>query len=96
MVRKIQSFFDSNTKKLARLVAQYERKQSIKPDNKESAKYNSGTKFIREFQGKKYEVIVVKDGYCFNGKVYKSLSAIANEITGTRWNGKRFFGVKNK
>ena len=52
-------------------------------DNRMSGKY-----------GKKYEVTAISDGYCYNGKVYKSLSAIANEITGTRWNGKRFFGVK--
>lgn len=91
---KYKAFSTQTQKKIERLVAQYERKQKIKIDNKEPVKFIAGTKYIREFQGKKYEVIVVKNGYCFNGKVYKSLSAIANEITGTRWNGKRFFGVK--
>lgn len=52
-----------------------------------------GTKFIREFRGEKYEVVAVDNGFKFHEKFYKSLSAIANEITGTRWNGKKFFGV---
>jgi len=53
----------------------------------------TGTKFIREFKGRKHEVTAVNKGFSYNGKTYKSLSAIANEITGTRWNGKKFFGV---
>ena len=59
-------------------------------------KYTStrGTRFLREWQGATYEVIV-QGARCFeyNGRTYKSLSAIASEITGTHWNGKRFFGV---
>lgn len=54
----------------------------------------SGTKLIREYQGKKYEVSALEKGFEYKDKKYKSLSAIANEITGTRWNGKIFFGVK--
>lgn len=53
----------------------------------------NGTKLIREFKGIKYEVVKCDVGYEYNNKIYKSLSAIANEITGTRWNGKKFFGV---
>jgi hypothetical protein len=54
----------------------------------------SGTKLIREYKGEKHEVTALDKGFEYNNKVYKSLSAIANEITGTRWNGKVFFGVK--
>lgn len=54
-----------------------------------------GTKFIREFKGEKYEVIAVEGGFSFNDKLYKTLSAVANVITGTHWNGKKFFGVAN-
>lgn len=55
-----------------------------------------GTRLKRVWKGNEYEVIAVGDGtFEFNGKGYKSLSAIAREITGTRWNGKLFFGVKN-
>lgn len=53
-----------------------------------------GTKLIREYKGEKYEVTALDKGFEYNGKTYKSLSAIANEITGTRWNGKVFFGIK--
>ena len=53
-----------------------------------------GTKLIRQYQGERYEVIVVEDGFLYQGKIYNSLSSIAREITGTRWNGKVFFGVK--
>ena len=52
-----------------------------------------GTKLIRDYKGKKYGVIRTEKGYEYSGKFYKSLSAIANLITGTRWNGKRFFGL---
>lgn len=55
-----------------------------------------GTCLKRVWKGVEHKVVVVGDGrFEFNNKKYKSLSAIAREITGTRWNGKIFFGVKN-
>ncbi|MDD3150657.1 MAG: DUF2924 domain-containing protein [Candidatus Gastranaerophilales bacterium] len=54
----------------------------------------AGTKLIREYQGKKHEVTALEKGFEYQNNKYKSLSAIANEITGTRWNGKVFFGLK--
>ena len=54
----------------------------------------TGTKLVREYKGRKYEVIVCEDGYQYDGQHYKSLSKIARKITGTQWNGKLFFGVK--
>jgi len=54
----------------------------------------AGTKLIREYKGEKHEVTALEKGFEYKGKTYKSLSAIANEITGTRWNGKVFFGIK--
>ena len=53
-----------------------------------------GTKLIREYQGEKHEVITTAEGFRYKGKAFNSLSSIAREITGTRWNGKVFFGVK--
>jgi len=53
-----------------------------------------GTKLIREYQGKNHEVLALDKGFKYKDKTYKSLSAIANEITGSRWNGKVFFGIK--
>ena len=54
----------------------------------------SGTRLIREYQGVEHAVTVLDDGYEWQGRPYKSLSAIARAITGTRWNGWVFFGVR--
>ncbi len=55
-----------------------------------------GTKLFRVWKGKKYEVTVGAHGkYILNGEEFKSLSAVARKITGTKWNGKTFFGVKS-
>lgn len=52
-------------------------------------------RLVREYQGKKYEVLSFADGSCeWEGQRYKSLTAAATAITGTHWNGPRFFGVK--
>ena len=53
-----------------------------------------GTKITKEYHGKMHEVLVVKDGFAYNNEIYNSLSAIATKISGTRWNGLKFFGVK--
>jgi hypothetical protein len=55
----------------------------------------AGTRLIREWQGAEHCVTVLRDGYEYSGRPYKSLSAIARAITGTRWNGWVFFGLKN-
>ncbi len=55
-----------------------------------------GTRLIREFHGKRYEVVVAERGFEFKGRRYRSLSAIAREITGTQWNGPAFFGLREK
>jgi hypothetical protein len=54
-----------------------------------------GTRLIREWQGVEHVVTVTVDGFDWQGRPYKSLSAIARAITGTRWNGWVFFGLKN-
>jgi hypothetical protein len=54
----------------------------------------TGTRLIREWQGQTHEVTVLDKGYHWQGDHYRSLSRIAKEITGTRWSGPRFFGLK--
>lgn len=56
----------------------------------------AGTKLIREWQGVEHVVTVIGDGFEWQGRPYQSLSAIARAITGTRWNGWVFFGLKNR
>jgi hypothetical protein len=53
-----------------------------------------GTRLLREWQGTVHEVIVLEKGVHYRDKTWPSLSAVAREITGTRWSGPRFFGLK--
>ncbi len=53
-----------------------------------------GARLMREWQGQTYSVEVVEEGFLYRGGQYRSLSAIARAITGTRWSGRRFFGLK--
>ena len=53
-----------------------------------------GTRLIREWQGQPIEVLVLDDGFEFEGCCYGSLSIIARELTGVRWSGPRFFGLR--
>ena len=55
----------------------------------------AGTRLIREWQGIQHTVTVRGDDFEYQGRPYKSLSAIAREITNVRWNGWVFFGLKN-
>jgi hypothetical protein len=56
----------------------------------------AGTRLIREWQGVEHCVTVLDVGFEHQGRAYKSLSALARAITGTRWNGWTFFGLKNR
>jgi hypothetical protein len=54
----------------------------------------TGTVLVREWQGTTHHVTVVNEGFLWNGETYRSLSSIAHAITGTKWNGPRFFGMR--
>ena len=64
--------------------------------SKQKASYKPGTGLIREWQGQTYEVTVMDKGYHWQGRQYRSLTAIAHEITGTKWSGPRFFGLNKQ
>jgi hypothetical protein len=53
-----------------------------------------GTRLIREWQGRTYDVLVLDDGFSWQNTHYRSLSALASKITGTAWSGPLFFGLK--
>ena len=55
-----------------------------------------GTSLSREWNGHMQRVTVLTDGFAWNGKTYPSLSKVAFAVTGTRWNGPRFFGLRDK
>src|SRR5258705_3229555 len=70
----------------ARLVSFDQKRTELKP----------GTVLVREWDRKSQRVVVMADGFAWNGQTYDSLSKVAFAITGTRWNGPRFFGLRNK
>ena len=78
-------------KRLAQLAARH--RTGSKP-NVVAHSFKTGSLLQREWQGERYQVEVVEGGYIWKGRSYKSLSAIAREITGSRWNGPRFFGLR--
>jgi hypothetical protein len=55
-----------------------------------------GARLVREWNGAVHEVDVVGDGYIWQGEAYRSLTAIAGRITGTKWSGPRFFGLERR
>jgi hypothetical protein len=60
----------------------------------EKIRVNAGTVLIREWHGTKHQVTVLKDGFLFRARRFRSLSQIARAITGSRWSGPLFFGLK--
>jgi hypothetical protein len=54
----------------------------------------AGNRLVREWQGRTYDVLVLDDGFSWQGTHHRSLSAIARKITGTAWSGPLFFGLK--
>jgi hypothetical protein len=64
------------------------------PTTREGVGLRSGALLVREWKGRRERVMVLDDGFAWNGGVYRSLSQVAKAITGTNWNGHRFFGLK--
>jgi hypothetical protein len=59
-----------------------------------SSRIKTGTRMIRQWQDTTHTVTALAEGFEWNGRTYKSLSAVANAITGANWNGFAFFGIK--
>jgi len=82
----------STRKRLQKLAEELKRDPKAQlPPNQQ---FKSGTKLVRQWQGKIHEVLVVDEGFNYRNQRYESLSEIAREITGTRWSGPLFFGLK--
>ena len=84
-----------STKRKIRTLARQLEQQGNKSFNP-GISLKPGAKLVREWQGRVHTVIVLEDGFDYNGKRYGSLSQIAKEITGAHWSGPRFFGLKNQ
>ena len=82
-------------KELDRLLARVLRDEAADvPSVRTSPLPRTGTMLVREWRGTTHRVTVVDDGFRWNGKTHLSLSSIARAITGTNWNGPRFFGMR--
>jgi len=80
--------------KLDRLIAEEDLRVKGKQPVRKGDRPIAGTRLIREWQGVEHVVTVLVDGYEYHGRPYRSLSAIARAITGTRWNGPLFFALR--
>ncbi len=76
--------------RLDRLAQQSKRSTAPKPA---AGRPPVGTTLIKEWDGVRHSVVVLKDGFLYDGESYRSLSQIARAITGVRWSGPRFFGL---
>src|SRR6266850_5440648 len=80
-----------------RLLDQMMKTYAAKPNGKIvlPRRIKPGSELVRTWKGKSYRVMVMARGFAHGGKTFASLSEIASEITGTRWNGPRFFGLRS-
>ncbi|MGE0093093.1 MAG: DUF2924 domain-containing protein [Alphaproteobacteria bacterium] len=84
---------EATRKKLLKIAADLERDPNcLEP---KGPRIKAGTRLVKEWKGEVHEVTVEPDGYTYRNKRYGSLSEIARQITGTRWSGPLFFGLKN-
>jgi hypothetical protein len=77
---------DTGSKMATRLVSFDHKRTELTP----------GTVLVREWDRRSQRVMVMADGFAWNGQTYDSLSKVAFAITGTKWNGPRFFGLRDK
>ena len=83
-------------KELDRLLARVLRDEEAgAPKSATTALPRTGTVLVREWRGTTHHVTVMDDSFSWNGTTYRSLSRIAHAITGTKWNGPRFFGMRD-
>lgn len=95
---KTNGGFDRGTRDyLAGLIANLKAGKNVNSDAPPVySSLNPGMSLVREWHGTVHQVQVLDKGFVWNDKVWHSLSAIAREITGARWNGPAFFGLRSK
>ena len=82
------------SRNLSALVQARRSDRGISPEN--TQRIRAGAWLVREWNGRAHTVTVEEEGFTYAGRSYRSLSAIAREITGARWSGPRFFGLAAK
>jgi len=84
----------STCKRLRRLAEEFAISSNSLPAP--SLRMKAGTRIVREWQGQLHEVSVLDSGFEYLGQRFRSLSEIARQVTGTRWSGPLFFGLKKR
>lgn len=79
-------------REIQRLQRQYERTGEVVTEP--CATIKPGTRLVREWRHKQHHVLILDDGYLYQDRRYTSLTQIAQEITGVKWSGPRFFGLR--
>ena len=80
--------------RLNQLTKQY--KRNPKCFDEECSTLKPGTRLVRNWKGKRHSILTKSNGFEYQDQHYTSLTQIANNITGSRWNGRAFFGLKKK
>jgi 16S rRNA G527 N7-methylase RsmG len=95
MIRVLASEMQWQTSGQSRAALSQQLQSALKATTKDVRKARAGARLIREWNGKEHVVDVTDEGFVWRDRTWRSLSAIAKEITGTKWSGPRFFGVKS-
>ena len=89
------SLSEAEELQLQRLIQRYKRNPYYFDDGAAQER-SAGVRLVRKWKGEEHEVVITQTGFMYRNTQFSSLSAIATHITGTRWNGRLFFGLKNK
>jgi hypothetical protein len=81
--------------RLTRLAEDLRKGRSVSSPRPDS-RIKPGTRLLRDWQGRTHSVTVTEGGFQYRDRTYRSLSIIAREITGTRWSGPAFFGLRDR
>jgi hypothetical protein len=90
---RIQELFYGGLKKDVKEELRKPETAELEHENRKDSAFTLGTRFIRVWNKKEHEVSVVQGGFEYEGRKYRSLTAVAEKITGSHWNGRKFFGV---
>jgi hypothetical protein len=92
--RQLGRLSRSAERELRKLVERVEQGEDIGASS--DVRIKAGTRLVRDWGGRTHHVLVMEQGYIYADREYRSLSQIATLITGARWSGPRFFGLKGR
>lgn len=94
--RKFGDIKPAASRKLGAIASAENGKKPARLLPRHATNFHPGTAIVKRWRGAEHMVTVLANGFQYRGKVYASLSQLAREITGTRWNGPAFFGLRRR